>query len=65
MMQLAEKLAGPEAEVRRVKGLPLQEQVQWFQRQSGLTVDGIPGARTLIRIRNELAADVPRLQEGG
>ncbi|GHD45764.1 general secretion pathway protein A [Marinobacter persicus] len=65
MMQLAEKLAGTDTEIARIKALPVDQQVQWYQQQSGLTVDGIPGARTLIRINNDLAADVPTLQGEG
>ena len=62
MMQLAEKLGGSEQEIARVKALPLTQQIEWYQQHGGLTVDGIAGARTLIRINNDLGAEVPTLQ---
>ena len=61
MMQLAERLAGSESEIARVKAMAMSEQVQWYQQQRGLKVDGIPGARTLIQMNEDLSADVPTL----
>ena len=61
MMQLAERLAGSEPEIARVKAMAMNEQVQWYQQQRGLKVDGIPGARTLIQMNEDLSVDVPTL----
>lgn len=61
MMDLAERLAGSETESTRVKRLGMAQQVRWYQDLKGLTVDGIPGAMTLIQMNNDLAAKVPRL----
>jgi general secretion pathway protein A len=63
MMQLAERLGGSESEIARVKAMAMNEQVQWYQQQRGLKVDGIPGARTLIQINDDLSVDVPRLSD--
>ncbi len=65
MMQLAERLESSENEIARVKTLDMEQQVRWYQQQRGLVVDGIPGARTLIQINNDLSTDVPKLSEGG
>ena len=64
MMQLAEHFAGSEDDIARVKALDMEQQVQWYQQQRGLTVDGIPGARTIIQIHNDLSIDVPKLSGG-
>ena len=64
MMQLAERLGGSESAIARIKSLSMEEQVAWYQERSALTVDGVPGARTLIQINNDLSADVPKLGEG-
>ncbi|HET8849943.1 MAG TPA: AAA family ATPase [Marinobacter sp.] len=65
MMQLADRLEDEAAERSAVKRLGLEEQVRWYQARRGLTVDGIPGAMTLIQMRNDLQADVPRLVREG
>ncbi len=61
MMELADLHAGSPAESARVKRLPAEEQVRWYQSVKGLTVDGIAGAMTVIQINNDLQAPVPRL----
>ncbi len=61
MMELAERLADTEAESTRVKRLAMDEQVRWYQERKGLTVDGIPGAMTIIQMNNDLKARGPRL----
>lgn len=68
MMELAQAYGESEAQSARVKRLPANEQVRWYQALRGLTVDGIAGAMTIIQIHNDLNAEVPRLtgtvQEG-
>eukprot|EP00163_Fabomonas_tropica_P027771 TRINITY_DN544_c0_g1_i1.p2 TRINITY_DN544_c0_g1~~TRINITY_DN544_c0_g1_i1.p2 ORF type:complete len:193 (-),score=13.01 TRINITY_DN544_c0_g1_i1:677-1255(-) len=61
MMELADRLNPSEADAGRVKRLPAEEQVRWYQSRKGLVVDGIAGAMTLIQINNDLDATVPRL----
>lgn len=61
MMELAERLGSNEQEAARVKRMPMQEQVRWYQERRGLNVDGIAGAMTIIQMNNDLAANVPRL----
>jgi len=61
MMSLADRLAGNGAESNRIKRLGTEQQVRWYQKARGLTVDGIVGPMTIIQINNDLAADVPRL----
>ncbi|WP_303289490.1 ExeA family protein [Marinobacter sp. SS5-14b] len=61
MMELAERLADHSSEAARVKRLDMEQQVRWYQELRGLTVDGIPGAMTIIQMNNDLAVNVPRL----
>ncbi|MCK0105527.1 AAA family ATPase [Marinobacter sp. S0848L] len=61
MMELADRYAGNEQEADRIKRLAVPDQVRWYQKLRGLTVDGIPGAMTIIQIQNDLGVDVPRL----
>ncbi|MBY6032474.1 AAA family ATPase [Marinobacter daepoensis] len=61
MMELAERLSSNEQEAGRVKRMPMQEQVRWYQERRGLNVDGIAGAMTIIQMNNDLAVNVPRL----
>ncbi|MBR9871302.1 MAG: AAA family ATPase [Gammaproteobacteria bacterium] len=61
MMELADRYAGNAQEADRIKRLAVADQVRWYQKLRGLTVDGIPGAMTIIQIHNDLGADVPRL----
>jgi general secretion pathway protein A len=68
MMDLAERVSESDQEARQVKRMNVEEQVRWYQERRGLTVDGIPGAMTIIQMNNDLAAKVPRLvgsQKGG
>ncbi|MDX1754926.1 MAG: AAA family ATPase [Marinobacter sp.] len=65
LMQLAE-LYGEDAQERaRVKAMDYGEQVRWYQRKKGLTVDGIVGAMTLIQVNSDLNPGVPRLLRSG
>ncbi|MFO8141456.1 MAG: peptidoglycan-binding domain-containing protein [Marinobacter sp.] len=61
MMQLADRVAESSAESARIKRLTTREQVRWYQKARGLTVDGIAGPMTIIQINNDLGTDVPRL----
>jgi len=61
MMELAERLAGNASESARIKRLDMEQQIRWYQELRGLTVDGIPGAMTIIQMNNDLAVNVPRL----
>ena len=61
MMELANKYAADGPENARVKRLPAEQQIRWYQQRKGLTVDGIAGAMTIIQINNDLNATVPRL----
>jgi len=61
MMEIADRLAGTGPESTRVKRLAMEQQVRWYQEQKGLTVDGIPGAMTIIQMNNDLKVRVPRL----
>ncbi|MEX2475959.1 ExeA family protein [Marinobacter sp.] len=63
MMELAELHAEDREESDRVKRLDTGEQVRWYQRQKGLTIDGIAGAMTLIQINNDLDEAGPRLSD--
>lgn len=64
MMQLAERMGNAKDEIAAIEALPVEQQVQWYQKQRGLTVDGILGARTIIQINNDLSVDVPKLSAG-
>lgn len=61
MMEIADRLAGSGPESTRIKRLAMEQQVRWYQEQKGLTVDGIPGAMTIIQMNNDLKVRVPRL----
>ena len=61
MMELADRFGGNEQEADRIKRLAVPDQVRWYQELRGLTVDGIPGAMTVIQIHNDLGVGVPRL----
>ncbi|WP_100640534.1 ExeA family protein [Marinobacter salexigens] len=61
MMELAEAHGESAEDTARIKRLPAQQQVRWYQALRGLTVDGIAGAMTIIQINNDLKASVPRL----
>ncbi|MFV8571077.1 ExeA family protein [Marinobacter sp. SBS5] len=61
MMELADRYAATAPERDRIKRLGIADQVRWYQELRGLTVDGIPGAMTIIQIHNDLSVDVPRL----
>ncbi len=61
MMELAENLGGSSSERARIKRLPAEAQIRWYQGLKGLTVDGIAGAMTIIQIHNDLNMAVPRL----
>ncbi|MBB5320667.1 ExeA family protein [Marinobacter oulmenensis] len=61
MMALADRLAGSDAENDRIKRMDLEQQVRWYQKQRGLTVDGIPGVMTLIHMNSDLGIPGPRL----
>ncbi|MDP4546353.1 ExeA family protein [Marinobacter sp. MDS2] len=61
MMELADRFASTAQESDRIKRLGMTDQVRWYQKQRGLTVDGIPGAMTIIQIHNDLGVDGPRL----
>ena len=62
MMDLADMHSDSRAESDRVKRMNAEEQVRWYQAITGLTVDGIAGAMTIIQINNDLEASVPRLK---
>jgi general secretion pathway protein A len=61
-MDLADMHSDSRAESDRVKRMNAEEQVRWYQAITGLTVDGIAGAMTIIQINNDLEASVPRLK---
>lgn len=61
MMELAEAHGESASESGRIKRMPAEQQVRWYQSLRGLTVDGIAGAMTIIQINNDLNAEVPRL----
>lgn len=61
LMQLIDQTAGSAQERSRLAGLSQEEQVRWYQRQRGLTNDGIPGTMTLIQLNEDLNPGVPRL----
>ncbi|WP_323750828.1 ExeA family protein [Marinobacter sp.] len=61
MMELADRYADNAEEGERIKRLGIADQVRWYQELRGLAVDGIPGAMTIIQIRNDLGVDGPRL----
>lgn len=61
MMELADLHADGRQESDQVKRMETREQVRWYQRQKGLTVDGIAGAMTVIQINNDLNESGPRL----
>ncbi|WP_150913302.1 ExeA family protein [Marinobacter halotolerans] len=61
LMELVSDQAANRTEEDRVVRLSTEEQVRWFQSKKGLTVDGIPGAMTIIQMNNDLNARVPRL----
>lgn len=61
MMELANRFAENTADEARIKRLDMVEQVRWYQGLRGLTVDGIPGAMTVIQMNNDLGVHVPRL----
>ncbi|MBJ6137738.1 ExeA family protein [Marinobacter litoralis] len=61
MMELADRYAATAQESDRIKRLGIADQVRWYQKQRGLTVDGIPGAMTIIQIHNDLGIEAPRL----
>ncbi|MCM0611872.1 AAA family ATPase [Marinobacter sediminum] len=61
MMELADKLGKSSAESAKVKRMPSEAQVRWYQERKGLTVDGIAGAMTIIQMNNDLEISVPRL----
>ena len=62
MMDLADMHSNSRAESDRVKRMNAEEQVRWYQAITGLTVDGIAGAMTIIQINNDLEASIPRLK---
>ncbi|MGO1460962.1 MAG: ExeA family protein [Marinobacter sp.] len=63
MMELADAYSESDASNAKIKHMPAQEQVRWYQSLKGLTVDGIAGAMTIIQVNNDLNAEVPRLGE--
>ncbi|GGE72505.1 ATPase AAA [Streptosporangium jomthongense] len=68
MMELADTFGESASDSARIKRMSAEQQVRWYQDVRGLTVDGIAGGMTIIRINNDLNAEVPRLagkQEGG
>ncbi len=65
MMELASRYAGSREEENRVNRLSTEEQIRWYQKQKGLTEDGIAGAMTIIQMNNDLTSEVPRLRSEG
>ncbi|MFO7528807.1 MAG: AAA family ATPase [Marinobacter sp.] len=61
MMELADRYATSATENGRVKRMPAEQQVRWYQEIKGLAVDGIAGAMTVIQINNDLDVPGPRL----
>lgn len=61
MMELADLHSETAEANARIKRMPAEQQVRWYQSVRGLTVDGIAGAMTIIQINNDLDAEVPRL----
>jgi len=61
MMELADRYTESATENGRVKRMPAEQQVRWYQERKGLAVDGIAGAMTVIQINNDLDAPGPRL----
>lgn len=65
MMELASRYAGSREEENRVNRLSTEEQIRWYQKQKGLTEDGIAGAMTIIQMNNDLMSEGPRLRPEG
>ncbi|SFM54846.1 ExeA family protein [Marinobacter zhejiangensis] len=61
LMQLAERYAGDAVERTEVLGMGYRDQIRWYQEKVGLSVDGIAGVMTLIRVNSDLNPGVPRL----
>lgn len=61
LMQLIDRLADGAEERSRLASLSQEDQVRWYQRQRGLTNDGIAGTMTLIQLNEDLNPGVPRL----
>jgi general secretion pathway protein A len=61
LMELVSDQAANRTEEDQVVRMSTGEQVRWYQSKKGLTVDGIPGAMTIIQMNNDLNARVPRL----
>jgi general secretion pathway protein A len=61
LMELVSDQAANRTEEDQVVRMSTEEQVRWYQSKKGLTVDGIPGAMTIIQMNNDLNARVPRL----
>ena len=59
---LSRALQQPERKVRRFDG-ELKNKLQQFQRDQGLTPDGIAGSNTLLRLNALSGEPMPRLEE--
>ncbi|GLP97239.1 ExeA family protein [Paraferrimonas sedimenticola] len=57
-------VAGIRARVQNVFDQELQRQVEGFQRENGLRVDGIAGRETLVQLNLRLSRSGPRLRAG-
>ena len=65
LMQVIGLHARDPEERARVESMSLAQQVRWYQQRKGLTVDGIPGAMTLIQLNDDLNPGVPDLVSRG
>lgn len=65
LMQLVERYAGDDEERAQLLGMDYRDLIRWYQREKGLTIDGIAGAMTLIQVNSDLNPGVPRLLTAG